>query len=360
MGGGKSLVHCTVKTNTMSADILPDFIHFLQEPAAYPHAAPDVHLLQTHISYVLLAGDFVYKFKKPVNFGFLDFSTLAKRQYFCEQELVLNRRLCPDIYLAVVRINDEKGVYSLDGPGRVVEYGVKMVRMPEDGMMGNLIKAGKLTLAHLELIVDTLVPFYRKAVVNDHIRQFGRAESVAVNILENFEQARPYVGSSILSQEEFDHISGYARAVLANEALFDRRMAADRIRDCHGDLHSANICFADDRVHIFDCIEFNERFRYCDIASDVAFLAMDLDARGLEAMSEYFINRFIEKSGDTGLTRVLNFYKCYRATVRGKIGLITAHEPEVDEETRAEAETQAARYFLLAQQYADRCQSTIK
>ncbi len=227
-------------------------------------------------------------------------------------------------------------------------------------MMGRLISDHRLTEQHLDLIVDTLVPFYRQAETSDHIRQFGRARAVAVNVLENFEQARPYVGSRILSEEEFEHITGYARSVLANEALFDQRIAANRICDCHGDLYSANICFEGDQVHIFDCIEFNERFRYCDIASDVAFLAMDLDAKDLAALSSYFVECFVDRSGDAGLWRMLNFYKCYRATVRGKIGLLTAHEPEVDAQTRAEAETMAARYFLLAQQYADRCQESKK
>lgn len=344
----------------MTADSLPDFIHFLQRPAAYPHAAPDIHLVQTHISYVLLAGDFVYKIKKPVNFGFLDFSTLAKRKFYCEEELRLNRRLCPDIYLEVVSINEEKGNLSLNGPGRPVEYGVRMVRMPEAGMMGRLIAENRLSERHLDLIVDTLVPFYRQAALGEHIRQFGRARAVAVNVLENFEQARPFVGSRILSKKEFAHITGYAQSVLANESLFDQRIAANRICDCHGDLYSANICFDGDRVHIFDCIEFNERFRYCDIASDVAFLAMDLDAKNMESRSRYFVERFIKRSGDADLLRMLNFYKCYRATVRGKIGLLTAHEPEIDDATRAAAETMAARYFLLAQQYADRCQACTK
>jgi aminoglycoside phosphotransferase family enzyme len=342
----------------MTADTLPDFIHFLRQPVAYQHPAPDISLVQTHISYVLLAGDFVYKIKKPVNFGFLDFSTLAKRKFYCEEELRLNRRLCPRIYLEVVSVNEEKGIFSLNGPGRAVEYAVKMVRMPEEGMMGRLIKENRLTERHLDLIVDTLVPFYRQAEINDHIRQFGKARAVAANVLENFEQARPYVGGGILSREEFEHITGYARSVLAKEALFDQRIAANRICDCHGDLYSANICFEEDQVHIFDCIEFNERFRYCDIASDVAFLAMDLDAKDQDSLSVYFIERFIARSGDAGLSRMLNFYKCYRATVRGKIGLLTAHEPEVDDQTRAAAQTMAARYFLLAQQYADQCQAS--
>jgi len=341
----------------MPKDSLPPFVHFLLDPAAYPHPAQGLRLLQTHISYVFLAGDYVYKFKKPVNFGFLDFSTLEKRKFYCGQELLLNRRLCPDIYLDTVSVNEEKGGLALNGRGPAVEYGVRMARMPEEGMMGRLIERGELTRRHIDAIVATLVPFYVKAEKSGRISGFGRAAAVAVNVLENFEQAKPYIGSKALSREEFDKISGYAREVLANEALFEQRIAEKRICDCHGDLYSANICFDGERVHIFDCIEFNERFRYSDIAADIAFLAMDLDANNLPELSSYFIERFVAASGDAGLLQMLCFYKCYRAAVRGKIGLLTAHEPEVDEQTRKLAEDKAAGYFLLAQRYADQCRT---
>ena len=177
----------------MTTDHLPHFVHFLQDEDSYPHPVPGLRLLQTHISYVFLAGDYVYKFKKPVNFGFLDFSTLEKRKFYCEQELRLNRRLCPDIYLETVSINEEQNKLTLNGKGRAMEYGVKMARMPEEGMMANLIAAGTLTSRHIDTIVATLVPFYVKAEKNNRINEFGRAEAVAVNVLENFEQARPYM-----------------------------------------------------------------------------------------------------------------------------------------------------------------------
>ena len=337
----------------MTGDSLPDFVHHLLLPGAYPHPAPQVKLVQTHISYVFLAGDFVYKFKKPVDFGFLDFSTLARRKYCCEQELVLNRRLCPTIYLGLVRVcRSTAGLLALDGPGEVVEYGVKMVRMPEERMMGNLIRAGRLTQQMLDAIVTILAPFYEKAATDEEIEGFGTARAVGRNVLENLEQCGQYVGCDSLSREEYERIGAYVRRFLANEDVFVRRIAANRIRDCHGDLHSANICLAD-RVYIYDCIEFNHRFRYSDVACDVAFLAMDLDYYGLKEMASYFIDCFKQASGDQGLSEVLNFYKCYRATVRGKIGLLTAHEPEVDQETRTLALARATRYFMLAQRYAE-------
>ena len=336
----------------MSDSSLPSFVRLLLDPASYPHPAAEIKLVQTHISYVVLAGDFVYKFKKPVNFGFLDFTTLDKRKHFCEQELLLNRRLCPDLYLGIVTVNEQAGVLALNGPGEAVEYGVKMARMPEAGMMANFIASNKLDRAMIERIVGILVPFYEKADGGTEIQKFGTAQAVSVNVLENFEQTQGFIGCEGLSRQQFDTISRYAKKVLAQEALFTARIAAGRIRDCHGDLYSANICFDHDRVHIFDCIEFNQRFRYCDVASDVAFLAMDLDFHGLFDLSRFFIDTFVAKSGDAGLPGMLNFYKCYRAYVRGKINLFTAHAPEVDAATKKNCLDMADRYFKLAEGYA--------
>ena len=326
---------------------LPGFVAALLQPEAYPHPAADVRLVQTHISFVLIAGDFVYKFKKPVNFGFLDFSTLEKRRHCCEQELLLNRRLCPEIYLDLITVTEE----GLNGSGAVIEYGVKMARMPEEGMMGNLIKAGKLGREQIDAVVKRLIPFYQQAERSAKIDSFGVANKVAINILENFEQTVGFIGHGALSQTQFDRIASWSKAFLADEERFQQRIAGGFIRDCHGDLYSANICLAD-KVYIFDCIEFNQRFRYCDVASDVAFLAMDLDYHGLAELSEYCIDRFSQLSGDSGLREMLKFYKCYRAYVRGKIGLFTAGDPAVDEAVRQSCTEAAAKYFALAESYA--------
>jgi aminoglycoside phosphotransferase family enzyme len=332
----------------------PEYIQALLKPESYPHPADSVQLVQTHISFVLLAGDFVYKFKKPVDFGFLDFSTLEKRKQCCEQELALNRRLSPEIYLGLVRVTENDGTVALDGDdGPVIEYGVKMRRMPEERMMVRVIERGELTPAHIQSLVDVLVPFYEQAERNEEIDTFGTAESVSVNVLENFEQTENFINEGALSQEQFDIISSYARSVLEQKDLFQVRIDAGRIRDCHGDLYSANICLAD-KVYIYDCIEFNRRFRYCDVASDVAFLAMDLDFHGLEELSALFIDRFCEQSGDEDLRKMLNFYTCYRAYVRGKIGLFTASDPAVDPEIKEKSLRAAADYFALARHYAEK------
>ena len=333
----------------MSNDNLPDYIRFFLEPGQLPGNKGQVKLVQTHISFVLIADEFVYKFKKPVDFGFLNFTSLDKRRHYCGEELRLNRRLCPDIYLETFAVSKESDGFSMADKGEVVEYGLKMRRMPLERMMADVIAAGQVDKASIDGIIAKLVPFYANAASDSTIQQFGKADAVAVNVLENFEQTEGFVDGGALSAKQFETISNYATTFLKQDDLFNQRCG--QVKDCHGDLYSANICLADD-IYIFDCIEFNERFRYCDVASDVAFLAMDLDFQGLPELSSYFINRFIEASGDGALKTMLNFYKCYRAYVRGKIGLFTAHAPEVDEQTKSQSLQMAGRYFELAYSYA--------
>jgi aminoglycoside phosphotransferase family enzyme len=337
----------------MATDNLPGFISSLLQAHQETCPKDSVRLVQTHISFVLLAGDHVYKFKKPVDFGFLDFSTLKKRQQCCEQELQLNRRLCPDIYLDLVTVTQEDENYTLNGKGEVVEYGVKMSRMPEENMMGNLIQARQLNRAHIDAIVAKLIPFYQQADRTNEIDGYGTAGSVAVNVLENFDQTKGFIsttGNSAITQEQFDKISSWSKEFLSRKELFNQRIKEGNIRDCHGDLYSANICLAEE-VYIYDCIEFNRRFRYCDVASDIGFLAMDLDFHGLQELSSYCIDQFCQQAGDTSLKTMLNFYKCYRAYVRGKIGLFTAADPAVDEAVKQSCTEAAAKYFALAESY---------
>jgi hypothetical protein len=252
----------------------------------------------------------------------------------------------------MVSVNLADGNYSLKGAGHVVEYGIKMARMPEERMMSKIIESGDLKREHLDAIIEVLIPFYDTADGGETIREFGRAEAVSHNVLENFDQTEGVVGKGGLTREIFDKIKAFSKKVLADSQRFDRRVTAGRVRDCHGDLHSANICLAD-KVFIFDCIEFNERFRYSDVAADIAFLAMDLDYHGLMELSSYFITQFIARSGDEGLWEMLNFYKCYRAYVRGKIGLFTAEDPLVPIDKAKTSMEQAKRYFQLAASYAD-------
>lgn len=318
-----------------------------------PFETREFYILQTHISYVVITDSIVYKIKKPVNFGFLDFTTLEKRRYFCEREVELNRRLCGDLYLGVVPITREGSFYRIEGEGESVEYAVKMRRLPEEGMMKRLLEKGALTKAHLDLLVDTLVPFYKEAETGEKVNYYGSLEVITFNTEENFTQTRPFVGKA-LTERKYNHIVNFTRTFLKEKAsLFEERIRGGFIRDGHGDLYSANICFEDlKRVYVFDCIEFNDRFRCGDVAQDLAFLAMDLDFYRLRELSNYFIEEYVRKSGDQGLKEVLDFYKCYRAYVRGKIGCFTYADERVPPEERKRALESARAYFDLAFHYA--------
>ncbi len=333
---------------------LPKLVEDLLRPEAYPHRPEKVELVQTHISYVFLAGDLVYKIKKPVNFGFLDFTTLEKRKFFCEREVELNRRLCPEIYLGVVPVVEKGGRFVVEAEGEPREWAVKMKRLPEEGMMSRLIAEGRLTKRHLDLLVEKLVPFYRTAATGPEVNRYGTLEAISYNVEENFSQTKDFVGQA-LAEHRYNHIVSWSRRFMEeNAALFEARIEGGFIRDGHGDLYSANVCYpTEESVCVFDCIEFNDRFRCGDVAQDLAFMAMDLDYHRLRDFSRYFIERYVELSGDRGLLEVLDFYKCYRAYVRGKIGCFTWASEEVDEDTRKKSLEAARRYFDLAYLYAE-------
>jgi len=322
-------------------------------PASLPFETKTFQILQTHISYILLTDEWVYKIKKPVNFGFLDFTSLEKRKFYCEREVELNRRLCPELYLGVVSIVKTKEGFRIEGEGEPVEFAVKMKRLPEEGMMSRLLKERELTKAHIDLLVNTLVPFYQQAETGERVNYYGSLEVITFNTEENFEQTKAFVGKA-LTQRKYEHIVNFTRTFIKEKSsLFKKRIEEGFIRDGHGDLYSANICFDDlKRVYIFDCIEFNERFRCGDVAQDLAFLAMDLDFHRLRDLSNYFIKEYIKKSGDQGLYEVLDFYKCYRAYVRGKIGCFTYADERVPDEERERALKSAQIYFDLAFSYA--------
>ncbi|MEN2994218.1 MAG: AAA family ATPase [Thermodesulfovibrio sp.] len=322
--------------------------------SSFPNNPEALEVIQTHISYVFIADELVYKIKKPVNFGFLDFTTLELRKLYCEKEVELNRRLCPDIYLGVVPISQTKEGYKLESSENIVEYAVKMKRLPEEGMMEGIIKNKALTKEHIDMIVSVLIPFFKNARTGKGINEHGSIETVSFNTEENFAQTESYVGKA-LNKWRYKEIIRWTRSFIEeNKAVFESRINEGFIREGHGDLYSANICFDNlKQVYIFDCIEFNERFRMGDVASDIAFLSMDLDFHGYKELSDYFVNSYVEKSGDRDLLKLLNFYKCYRAYVRGKIGCFTSDDPALSEEKRKEALETAKRYFDLAYLYAE-------
>ena len=321
----------------------------LMKPEAYDEDPGEIELVQTHISFVFLTRRFVYKVKKAVNLGFLDFTTLEKRRFFCEKELELNRRLCGDMYLEVVPINKADSI-KIKGAGETVEYAVKMKRMPQEKMMNKLLEENKVDTKLIDRIARIIADFHSKAETNKRISEFG-SSSIETNWKENFEQTEEFVGVT-LSAEDFKLIRGKINAFMKNNVLlFEKRKTEGRIRDCHGDVHSGNI-FVTNGIYIFDAIEFNERIRFTDVAADVAFLAMDLDFRERPNLSSFFVERYVEYSGDRELMRLLPFYKCYRAYVRGKVTSFELKDPNVSGEEKKSAKKEAKAYFKLAATYA--------
>ncbi len=336
------------------SDMIQDFMEQLMKPETYPNKADMVELIQTHISWVFLVGNRVYKIKKPVNFGFLDFTTVEKRHFYCLEELRLNRRLCPEIYLDCYSIGLGDGRILFNAQGKAIDWAVVMKRMPEEGMMQRLITMEEMDNQKIDVITRKLAPFYEEADAGPEVARYGNLDVIIQNTEENFEQTRDYVGK-LIGHDAYDKICDFTRTfVRKHEGLFLARVRQGWIKDGHGDLYSANICFdlPEKDVYIFDCIEFNDRFRCGDVASDVAFLAMDLDFNGLLVLSKYFLNNFSDKMHDPGLLELSRFYMCYRAYVRGKIGCFTWSDEAANEETRNKAKEQAEDYFKLALWYA--------
>jgi aminoglycoside phosphotransferase family enzyme len=324
---------------------------FLLNPGIYPDLPKEVKLIETHISLLFLTGNYVYKMKKPVDFGFLDFTSLEKRKYFCEQEVMLNRRLSPEIYLGVVKITRDQDRILLEGRGEVVEYAVKMKQIPEESLMDKLLEKDRVTREMIEAVSERLVRFYSIAETNDLIKSFAKPERVKQDTDENFEQTQKYIGVTI-SKDVYEKIKTMTNDFFRKkEENFYQRIASDRIRDCHGDLRLEHI-FWGDEISIFDCIEFNERFRYTDVAADIAFLAMDLDYHGRGDLNKPLVSTYIEKSGDQDLMKVLDFYKCYRAYVRGKVESFRLDDPNIPEQEKIEALKRAKKYFNLSHRYA--------
>ncbi len=265
----------------------------------------------------------------------------------------MNRRLSPGIYLGVVDITKEGNRIILEGKGELVEYAVKMKQIPEELLMDRLLERKQVTPKMIEAVSEKLVHFYFAAEMNDLIKSFARPERVKQDTDENFEQTEKYVGVTIpgdVYEAVKNRTNNFFRT---KEKIFYQRIASDRIRDCHGDLRLEHI-FWGEEISIFDCIEFNERFRYTDVAADIAFLAMDLDFRGRQDLSEYLIRAFIGESGDQELMGVLDFYKCYRAYVRGKVESFRLDDPNIPKEEKEGALKRAQKYFSLAHRYAKR------
>jgi aminoglycoside phosphotransferase family enzyme/predicted kinase len=324
---------------------------FLLNPNSYPHRPRRVQLLQTHASFVFLAPPFVYKVKKSVNFGFLDFSTLAKRRFYCGREVQLNRRLCSKVYLGVIPISLKTGRLTFGKGSQIVEYAVKMQELAERYFLNKLIERDAVEVADLDRIAQKLKKFYQAQRPTAAIEEWGKVKRLKISTDENFRQTEAYVGQTI-SRASFEAIRFYTHEFYRrNAALFASRIQERRIRDCHGDLHLEHIHLAPRSLHIYDCIEFNDRLRYVDVASDVAFLAMDLDYEGRPDLARHFVAKMGAALRDHGMAKLMDFYKCYRANVRGKVESLRSSAPEASAAEQRMSAERARRYFRLALQY---------
>ncbi len=337
----------------MSDNALPALIQQMCQPGFYPHPVTEpIRLMQTHVSYVLLTGDYAYKVKKPVNFGFLDYSTLAKREHFCREELRLNQRGAAPLYLDVVAIAQGGNIYHLNGDDlkddSPVDYAVKMVQFPQDTLLSALYEQGELTEALIRHLAETVADFHLQAETNDYIRRFGEVSQIRHAFDENYEQTLGFIGGP-QTQPQFDETKAYTDNFFATQGdLFHQRMAQNWIRACHGDLHLNNICYWQNHLYLFDCIEFNEPFRYVDVMYDVGFVVMDLLAKGCSALATAFFNHYVEQTGDWAGLQLLPLYISRQAYVRAKVTSFLLNDPGVDEAAKQRAREIAAGYYHLA------------
>jgi uncharacterized protein len=326
------------------------------QPETYPEHTSSVSLIQTHVSYLFLTDSHVYKLKKPVDFGFLDFTTLEKRHFYCQEELRLNRRLSPDIYLELVALRlDEKGAICFGGTGEIIEYAVKMLRLPEDRMMSRLLDQDAVTREEIRAVAERVAAFHAVADTDERISSYGMPDQIRANWEENLAQTRQFVGRTITGAAH-SQISKLVHAMLErDESVLCQRVDDGFIRECDGDLHSGNICL-DQQVHIFDSIEFNERFRCSDTAADVAFLAMDMENHGKKRLAEQFVADYLTITKDIGLQKVLPLYLANRAFIRGKVESLQLDDQQIPADERSMAALRASRFFRLARGYLLRAQ----
>ena len=328
-------------------------LNALQDATLYDHPVTGFTVMETHISWVLLTGEFVYKIKKPVDFGFIDYSTLERRAHFCHEEVRLNRRLAPDLYLGVIAVRGSESAPRLDGDGPVIEYLVKTRQFRQQDLLSNMQQAGTLRPQHIDSLATRLAAFHNRADRAPLGSQWGTPDQLHAPVAQNFEQIRPLLKESA-DLEQLEHLELWAHTTF--ERLIPQlaeRKSEGFVRECHGDIYLDNVTLVDGEVTLFDCIEFNEAFRWIDVMSDVAFMAMDLEDRNLPGLSQRFVNAYLESTGDyTGL-RVLNYYKAYRAMVRGKVALLRLTQPGITDTERQQAMERYRGYARLAESYAE-------
>lgn len=310
----------------MSDPQTPAWLTALQQPRAYPHPVERIELIETHISRVLLTGEFAYKLKKPLDLGFLDFSTLDKRHYYCQEELRLNRRLAAPIYLDVLAVIDSADGIVIGDPkqteGALIEYALKMRQFdPEEGF-DRLLQRQQLTEQYLDQLAQLIGDFHQQLPAAPADSDYGSLAAVRHPCEENFDQIRQQA-PQLADDPRLAELSQWSDRQLTQQAArFEQRRRDGFIRECHGDLHLRNIALWQETVIAFDCIEFDPALRWIDTLNEIAFLIMDLDAHDAGGLGWYFLNRYLERTGDYAGLDLLPFYRVYRAMVRAKVAAI--------------------------------------
>lgn len=318
-------------------------------PDFYSHRPPSVREVQTHISHVFIAPPYVYKVKKPVDFGFLDFTTLPRRCFYTFRELLLNSRFAPGLYLDVLPVTFDGQSYRLSGEGEHAEYALVMRQFNEERVMKRLIEAGTLTDGQVAELGKRLAEIHGGADSVPPERGLGTYDSVRFDCEENFEQLSPFLGDFVDAETWNAVKEGTLGFLERHRDLFQFRLSSGSVRDCHGDLHTEHIIFEEKALYIFDCIEFNERFRFIDTMSDLAFLVMELEFLGQASRNPVLLNVYFAHVEDKWGPRMLDFYACYRATVRAKVHAFTAGDASVPEKQRERSKALSRAYLGLAE-----------
>jgi Uncharacterized protein conserved in bacteria len=341
-----------------SNDRLYQLIQALQAKARFDHPVERFELLKTHISYVLLTGPYAYKFKKPIDLGFLDFGTLAKRKFYCEEELRLNRRLAPTLYLEMVPITGSELTPVLGGTGSPIEYCIKMVQFPQDAQLDRVLKRGELSRRHIDELATQIASFHERIALAGADTPFGTPAQIRRYALENFDETSPLLGEAHAMESQDELRAWTIKNLDRLDGFFRERKQRGWVRECHGDMHLTNMVLLDKQVVIFDCIEFNEFLYWIDVISEIAFLLMDLDYRDRPDLAHRFLNRYLEQTGDYAGLALLDFYRVYRTLVRAKVADIQCRQLAASTTGRQAPLQRYLHHVELARRYTNKRKST--
>lgn len=309
----------------MTETAINRLVHGLCQPEAYPHPTCDIRTIETHISLVFLTGDFAYKIKKPVDFGFIDYTTLKRRKHFCEEEVRLNRRLAPEMYLDVVPVTgdpDHPRIGRPDAPEKAFEYAVKMTEFPQKDQWDKRLENGDLQAADVDRLADLMADFHARAFVAGPADGYGGPESVRAAVMGNFDLTKKFV-PDLIDPDRYRFLREWSEAFLIrHQPQIAGRLADGFVRECHGDAHLRNVATVNGDIAVFDCIEFNPVLRFTDVMAEIAFTMMDLDYRQRPDLANRFLNRYLETGGDYAGLAVLPLYLSYRAYVRAKVAAL--------------------------------------